>query len=256
MGDCSLEKAMRKTDLLPDLFTLLHQEMEAKIKMSGVCTHTGTKGTSQENKWIDLLQKYLPERYSATRCMVVDSYGEYSNQIDIVVHDRQYSPFILHDGENTYVPVESVYAVFDTKSGVGKSEIEDTLGKIRSVRKLTPTSVPIPHAGGVFKKKTPHHIMGGVLGAKLSCRMDLSEALVKWIGEFNQLDGLDLGCVLESGGFEVQFSEDSGRFCDATTSRQETGLVFFLLAFIRRLQAIGTVPALDISAYERWIRAE
>ena len=53
---------------------------------------------------------YLPHRYQAETAHVVDSRGAFSQQIDVVVFDRQYSPFIFKFQRQTIVPAESVYA--------------------------------------------------------------------------------------------------------------------------------------------------
>ena len=62
-----------------------------------------------------MLKTYLPERYRADKAYVVDSKGAFSDQIDVVVYDRQYSPFIFTYENETIIPAESVYAVFEAK---------------------------------------------------------------------------------------------------------------------------------------------
>ena len=42
----------------------------------------------------------------------------FSEQIDVVVFDRQYSPFIFNYEGQTIIPAESVYAVFEAKQTV------------------------------------------------------------------------------------------------------------------------------------------
>jgi hypothetical protein len=42
---------------------------------------------------------------------VVDSNGDFSQQIDVLVFDRQYSPLIFEYEGQTVIPAESVYAV-------------------------------------------------------------------------------------------------------------------------------------------------
>jgi hypothetical protein len=37
--------------------------------------------------WIDLLEKYLPKRYQAATAHIVDSLGNFSQQIDVVVFE-------------------------------------------------------------------------------------------------------------------------------------------------------------------------
>jgi Domain of unknown function (DUF6602) len=46
---------------------------------------------------------------------VVDSGGKFSEQIDVVVYDRQYSPLIFEIEGEKVIPAESVYAAFEAK---------------------------------------------------------------------------------------------------------------------------------------------
>ncbi len=65
-----------------------------------------------------MLSTYLPHRYRADKAFVVDSKGVFSEQIDVVVYDRQYSSFIFQYEGQTIVPTESVYAVFEAKQTI------------------------------------------------------------------------------------------------------------------------------------------
>ena len=112
-----------------------------------------------ENVWLDLLNTYLPKRYQAAKAHVVDSNGTFSDQIDVVVYDRQYSPFIFRYEEQTIIPAESVYAVFEAKQTLNKEHIEYAREKVASVRRLHRTSLPIPHAGGTYPPKPAHSHM-------------------------------------------------------------------------------------------------
>ena len=98
---------------LAGLFKSRQQATEAAQELNReFAVHQGTKGEATETSWIHLLREYLPNRYAIERAMVVDSNGEASEQIDIVVFDRQYTPFVINFGGVVYVPAESVYAVF------------------------------------------------------------------------------------------------------------------------------------------------
>ncbi len=125
--------------------------------------HPGSKGDASEKVWVDLLQDYLPKRYQAATAHVVDSNGVFSEQIDVVVFDRQYSPFIFKYQGQTIIPAESVYAVFEAKQTINATLVEYAQKKISSVRKLRQTSLEIPHAGGVYPPKPPIKILGGFL---------------------------------------------------------------------------------------------
>ena len=83
MSEWSLER------LLANLHDDIHRRLETARQSFG---HPGTKGDASENVWLDLLNTYLPKRYQAAKAHVVDSNGTFSDQIDVVVYDRQYSP--------------------------------------------------------------------------------------------------------------------------------------------------------------------
>ena len=108
------------------------------------------KGDASEKAWLELLQTYLPERYQAETAHVVDSEGVFSEQIDIVVFDRQYSPFIFNYQGQKIIPAESVYAAFEAKQSIDADQVAYAQKKVASVRRLHRTSLPIPHAGGTF----------------------------------------------------------------------------------------------------------
>lgn len=139
---------------LPQLLAGLHDEIHQRLEtVRNTLGHPGTKGDASERVWLELLQKYLPQRYQAAKAHVVDSKGAFSQQIDVVVFDRQYSPFIFHCEGEVIVPAESVYGVFEAKQAINATQVTYAQVKIASVRKLHRTSLPIPHAGGVYKAK-------------------------------------------------------------------------------------------------------
>ena len=93
-----------------------------------------------------------------------DSEGGFSQQIDIVVFDRQYSPFVFNYQGQKVIPAESVYAVFETKQILNGRMVAYAQEKVASVRKLHRTSMPIPTASGLLPPKPLHPILGGMLG--------------------------------------------------------------------------------------------
>ena len=146
------------TKILEGLHNDIHQKLET-VRRS--FNHPGTKGDGSEQVWLELLNDYLPQRYEAAKAHVVDSKGNFSDQIDVVVFDRQYSPFIFSYSGQVIIPAESVYAVFESKQAINANEIGYAQKKITSVRKLHRTSLPIPHAGGIYPPKPLIHIYGG-----------------------------------------------------------------------------------------------
>lgn len=136
-----LESDRRMNWSLSRLLASLHDDIEHRLKTAreSFC-HPGTKGDASEAVWVELLQSYLPRRYQVETAHVVDSMGAFSEQIDVVVFDRQYSPFIFHFGGQIIIPAESVYAVFEAKQAINAGHVSYAQQKAVSVRRLHRTS--------------------------------------------------------------------------------------------------------------------
>jgi hypothetical protein len=234
---------------LAQLLSGLHNDIQHKLQTARVClAHPGTKGDASENVWLELLDLYLPKRYQAAKAFVVDSEGSFSDQIDVVVFDRQYSPFIfLHQGQ-TIIPAESVYAVFEAKQTLNAELLRYARQKVASVRKLHRTSLPIPHAGGTYPAKPLIPILGGVLTFESDWSPALGRSLDAVLRDGSGDDRLDLGCVAAHGTFSLNgltggYSYDQG-------GKPATAFLFNLIS---RLQFSGTVPMIDVQAYGRWL---
>ena len=149
---------------LRQLLAGLHDDIQRRLEIARKSfAHPGTKGDASENVWLELLNTYMPERYQAAKAHVVDSNGAFSDQIDVVVYDRQYSPFIFRYEEQTIIPAESVYAVFEAKQTLNAEHVKYGREKVATVRRLHRTSLPIPHAGGTYPPKPLIPIFGGLL---------------------------------------------------------------------------------------------
>lgn len=233
---------------LPRMLSKLHEDIERRLAdVRETIAHPGSKGDGSEAVWISLLDRYLPERYKVDKAFVVDSLGNFSQQIDVVVFDRQYSPFIFVIEGQTIVPAESVYAVFEAKQTIDAGLIDYAQGKAASVRALHRTSLPIPHAGGIYPAKPAIPVTAGVLSfeSEWSPAMGapLRAALMRDVG-----DGLlNLGCVASHG----HFTHKAGAgFSFVEEGKPATAFLFRLIAV---LQASGTVPMIDIDAYGSWL---
>lgn len=230
--------------LLAGLHDDIQQRLENVRKSFG---HPGTKGDASEQVWLELLKTYLPQRYQAAKAHVVDSKGLFSEQIDVVVFDRQYSPFIFHYQGQTIVPAESVYAIFEAKQTIDAAEIEYARKKIASVRHLHRTSLPIPHAGGTYASKPQIPIYGGILAFESEWSPPMGPSLLKTLQESGDEGRLNLGCIAAHGFF---YRDEAGGYAIVTGGKPATG---FLLKLISQLQFSGTVPMIDVQAYARWL---
>lgn len=226
----------------------LHDEIQQKLATARkTIAHPGSKGDASESVWLEMLQLYLPQRYQATSGHVVDSHGEFSDQIDVLVFDRQYSPFIFRFQGQTIIPAESVYAAFEAKQSINAGQVDYAQKKLASVRQLHRTSIPIPSAIGLLPAKPLHRITGGLLTFESDWDPPLGKPLLDALATAEEKTRLDLGCVAAHGTF----------MCDADGCHFATPLqkaaTAFLFQLITRLQACATVPMIDIQAYAKWL---
>jgi len=131
-----------------------------------VIDHPVAKGAGTEANWLKMLQDHLPRRYQAETAFVIDARGQQSDQIDIVLYDRQYSPELYNVAGQKIIPAEGVYAVFEVKPVLDRANVEYAGRKVASVRALSRTSAPIIHAGGEQEARALTPILGGILATE------------------------------------------------------------------------------------------
>ncbi len=235
---------------LSEIFLNLQSQMIAKLSTDRrVILHPGSKGDAAELNWIQVLSDYLPQRYKVDKAFVLDSAGNLSEQIDIVIYDRQYSPFLFSQDDAKYVPAESVYAVFEVKQSINKDHVDYAGQKIESVRQLKRTSAEIPHAGGRYEPKPLHEIIGGILTLDSDWKSPIKENLINCLSKLSDPENINLGCILRHGGFTFKHET-----IEIEMSSDDESLIFFFLRLLYLLQSIGTSPALDIQAYSEFLK--
>jgi hypothetical protein len=230
------------------LFLSLQDQLAAKFATSrDFVLHKATKGTAAELNWLALLNAYLPQRYTADSAFIVDHRGQLSEQIDVVIYDRQYSPLIFRQEGVLYIPAESVYAVFDVKHRLFHPELEAAAEKAESVRRLKRTNAVIHHAGGKYEHPRPlFPILAGVLCIDTVWSEGFGDFFTRLLNQLKPDQMLDLGCAVQEGAFETSHTERRVR---VETTGREHALIFFLIRLLNRLQKMGTVPAIDLMKY-------
>lgn len=256
---------------IKQLFAGLQNQMEAQLNTNREnLKHSVTKGDSLENVWIEWLQKYLPNRYCVSKAIIIDSTGTTSEQIDLVIYDQQYTPFVFNQNGALYIPVEGVYAIFEVKPDLrgsvkGKSHVKYAGEKIASVRRLHRTSANIVDRGRSCEPRALTKIIGGILTSVNSIKA--KKTLRDQIHSLNGMESIDIGCSVEFGAFYVDYdgnekseiTDFQKRIEDYYNSRKVKGvkfsrsgdsMVIFFLQLSRYLQqSIGTVAAIDFGAY-------
>lgn len=234
---------------LSRLLAGLHDDIQQKLEtIRKALAHPGTKGDASESVWLELLQTYLPRRYQAATAHVVDSKGVFSHQIDIVVFDRQYSPFIFYYQGQTIIPAESVYAAFEAKQAINAGQVAYAQEKVASVRRLRRTSLPIPYAKGTYPAKPLTPILGGILTFESDWSPAFGQPLSDALDAGGAEGRLDLGCIAAHGHFSL--NRETNAYETFPGGKPATA---FLFKLISQLQFSGTVPMIDVQAYAEWL---
>jgi len=258
---------------IKNLFNGLQKTMISKLDtIRENVQHAPTMGDGFEKEWIKWLKTYLPNKYGIDSAIVIDYEGNKSDQIDIVIYDSLYTPFIFNENGIKYIPAEGVYAVFEVKPEMTKDYIQYAGKKIESVRKLIRTSTDIINAGQVWNARPLTKILGGILTNTNS--FVNNDKVKEHVNNLNGFQGIDIGCMVDSGMFYVDYigeeditKKQKEQFLDRYTeyyknrkvnnvifSEKDNSLVAFFLQLTRYLQqAIGTVPAIDLGAYSKSI---
>lgn len=230
------------------------KELSARLGLGGHLTDHGTiVGTATEHGWYGFLTGFLPRRYGVATGKVVDSRGHQSEQIDLIVYDAFYSPLLFVVGDATFVPAESVYAVFEVKQTLNKEHLDAAAAKADSVRRLHRTSAPIPNQFGKDLRKNLDELptLAGLLTSGSEWRTPYADVLRGHLEAQSLTRSIDLGCALGAGSFDAERDPVSaGRSLRGlSVSVPDRSLSYFTMRLLHKLQQLGTVGAIDYEAY-------
>lgn len=235
---------------LPTLMQGLHDRVTNDLRTARAAIgHPGAKGDGSEKVWQTLFRTYLPMRYAVDKATIMDSRGAFSNEIDVVLYDRQYSFLIFELEGIKVIPVEAVYAIFESKQEINADYIEYAQRKAASVRALHRTSAEVMTIDGP-RTAVPQPILAGFLAFESGWKSDPKEFLAKALSKNQDNGRLDLGCIAAYGTFGCG---DSGQ---QATRQHDKSVTLFLLDLITKLQRIGTAPAIEMPAYSRWLQGD
>ncbi|MGW6278433.1 DUF6602 domain-containing protein [Kribbella sp. NPDC055071] len=227
------------------------------LAIRDVTSHGPTQGDVSEGDWTGLIRDFLPTRYEVGPIFAVDHHGGMSDQIDVAVYDKHYSPQWFGGANNVrFVPVESVYAVFEIKPELNAAYVQAAIQKVTTVRNLDRTSAPVVHKGGKYEPAqiTLSPIIGGILATRNGWHDALAN-LDRYQPAPDDPGFLNIGIALDDFCFDYTPTLTGAMVTtQRTTSDNGQQLIHFAIRLFRQLQAIGTVPAVDMEKYEQKIQ--
>lgn len=241
---------MADSTKLHQLFRAHQDVLLAELGLSSVHDHPDAKGDNSENSWRKMLSKYLPERYRVDKGFVIDHESSVSDQIDIIIYDRYYSPIVFNENGNLYIPAESVFAIVESKQELDKGHVEYARDKALSVRRLKRTSAPIRQMNNtVATKVDAKRVLAGIVTTRSDWSPPFGDAFQNAIDSAATVSPIDFGCALNHGSFSVTYGETSSP--EISTSSNESSLISFFVDLVARLQEMGNPPAINLRQYYR-----
>ena len=80
---------------LETLFKGKQEAMKASLIQNPI-EHPGENGNYTEEQWLNLFRDHLPKRYDVKKAFIIDCNNNLSEQLDIVIFDNYFSPFLFH----------------------------------------------------------------------------------------------------------------------------------------------------------------
>ena len=224
-------------------------ELRGRLQAVQGGRHTQEKGHRREVALRDFLRDHLPPQYGLARGEVASYWGDLSPQIDLLIYDAR-MPRLLHSGDSSILPIESIYAAIEVKPNLSKHNLRKATANLRTVQTMR---------AGLHPASREHP---PVFSAIVGCE---SESLGATAQAWHDLcDGeppshkLSCICVLDRAVFHLapQFTGPAGWDPYAVDEHTplvcaeagEDSLFYFYLLLLRDLQA-KTLPPLDLAPY-------
>ena len=199
---------------MKDLMGSTRTQMTAELaKIRAASEHAGVKGQSAEEVLATFLRRHLPASLGVTTGHVVDSYGNRSTQVDVIIYDATRTPalFTSADGGVDVLPAEGVLAVIEVKMHLKSSQLNGVRSNCESVVALARDAYygdPIPKFLGYGDAWAELPIYYSVFAFESDAmyaskfnEMQREKSLPEHVASICYLDrGVSLPVVLEGGG--------------------------------------------------------
>lgn len=138
------------------------KDLVSAFEKADLATTRGQVGDAKEKAAKDKLGHILPPGIAVGSGFIIDSYGNTSRQIDVVLYEKNICPvYSINDTpETTYYPCEGVVAVGEIKSALNSDELEDIFLKIESTKRLKRFSTETPRPLRIGELRFPYRHYG------------------------------------------------------------------------------------------------
>jgi len=178
---------------LSNVFRKISKQFDIEFgEIAKEISHRVKSGEAREYALRKILEKYLSQRVGIDQGFVIDTQGQESKQIDIIIYDKTVAT-VFEVSDTKYFPCEIVLAAGEVKSDIdSKKDLKEALDKIKSVKGLDRsnrgqnriiTGPGISLQGLIFDPLTQHRDQ--ILGFIFTRTSMTEETILEGLQEYN-----------------------------------------------------------------------
>lgn len=169
-----------------------------------IFNHQGEKGRGNENILRDLISRFLPKKYGVGTGIIIDSEGNQSKQIDIIIYDIEIYPSLLSLTSLHLFPIDMVYATIEVKTTLNKKTVKESLENIKSTKelKILKDDFCVPENDRISQSYKYNFIENvhplGVIFSYKSANKKI-ESYINWFKDISKNHAPNLICSIDKG---------------------------------------------------------
>lgn len=111
-------------------------DLNAEAALASNAEHPGITGSIRESAFGKFLEKYLPEGWRIGHGKIIDSSGQTSPEIDLIVYDPRIIPPRFFREPSGFFPIECCLYAIEVKSKSTSQEMQSSIEKMIKLRNL------------------------------------------------------------------------------------------------------------------------
>jgi hypothetical protein len=173
------------TGVVPLVVEAMNREVLNELALTKAITHPGESGRARERVLITFLRRLVPAEFGVSTGFIIDSAGEISRQIDLVIYRKSYHPVIEIGGIRHFL-VESVAAALEVKATIGnRATLIQALENIESVKRLDRTgggnNYTLPFMQQIDADEFQHQVFGAIVTEQSMSTDGLGQTIAEFI---------------------------------------------------------------------------
>jgi len=200
------------------------------------------KDPVNEDRWLDVFRKWLPQRYGIAPGWVIDSFGGRSELLKLIIFDAMATPAVHQKPLQRLIPIETTLAVFSPSLSMEEGDIARAARQAASVRGLR-RAVMGPPSAAVYATT----VIAGILALRSDGDLTSADDLAPRLPRLES-ERLDCGLALRQGAFDA-FDRN------LRIMNHAGALTYFLFRLLNKLQSCACPYAVNWQAYAETLDA-